>query len=102
MTVSLLPMHPGAVLDELYLVPLGLSAGALAKRIGVPRTRIERIVAGKTAMSTDTALRLARLFSTTPQFWINLQTGYDLRVAAAANHPALSAITPLALHEAAE
>ena len=72
------PAHPGEILREEFLVPLGLSAGALARRLGVPRTRIERLVAGQTAVSPDSALRLARYFDTTPEFWMNLQTAHDL------------------------
>ena len=72
------PSHPGEVLEELYLVPLGLSAIALAKRIHVPRTRIERLVKGDTAVSADTAMRLAKLFGTTPEYWMNLQRAWDL------------------------
>ena len=72
------PSHPGEVLEELYLVPLGLSAIALAKRIHVPRTRIERLVKGDTALSADTAMRLAKLFGTTPEYWKNLQRAWDL------------------------
>jgi addiction module HigA family antidote len=66
------------VLDELYLTPLGLSALALARRLNVPRTRIERLVRGQTALSPDTALRLARAFSTTPEYWLNMQRAWDL------------------------
>lgn len=72
------PSHPGEVLEELYLSPLGLSAIALAKRIHVPRTRIERLVKGETALSADTAMRLARVFNTTPEYWMNLQRAWDL------------------------
>ena len=72
------PSHPGEVLEELYLVPLGLSAIALAKRIHVPRTRIERLVKGDTALSADTAMRLAKLFGTTPEYWMNLQRAWEL------------------------
>lgn len=72
------PSHPGEVLQELYLSPLGLSAIALAKRIHVPRTRIERLVKGETALSADTAMRLARFFGTTPEYWMNLQRAWDL------------------------
>ena len=72
------PSHPGEVLEELYLVPLGLSAIALAKRIHVPRTRIERLVKGDTALSADTAMRLAKLFGTTPDYWMNLQRAWEL------------------------
>ena len=72
------PSHPGEVLGELYLKSLGLSALALARRIGVPRTRIERLVKGETGVSTDTALRLARFLNTTPEFWLHLQRAHDL------------------------
>jgi len=72
------PSHPGEVLDELFLSPLDLSAGALARKLGVPRTRIERLVKGDTALSADTALRLSRFFGNTAEFWMNLQRAYDL------------------------
>ena len=76
---NILPaIHPGEILKELYLDPLEMSAGVLAKKLNVPRTRIERIVAGKTAITTDTALRLARFFNTTPELWMNLQATFDL------------------------
>ena len=88
------PSHPGEVLEELYLVPLGLSAIALAKRIHVPRTRIERLVKGDTALSADTAMRLAKLFGTTPEYWMNLQRAWDL--ARARETIDVSAIKPLA------
>ena len=80
MTDILPAIHPGEVLKELYLDPLGMSAGALAKRLGVPRTRIERIVTGQTSVTPDTALRLAKAFGTTPQFWLNMQTRHDLKI----------------------
>lgn len=72
------PSHPGEVLQELYLAPLGLSAIALARRIHVPRTRIERLVKGETALSADTAMRLSRFFGTTPEYWLNMQRAWDL------------------------
>lgn len=78
MTLLAFAIHPGEVLDELFLTPLDMSAGALAKRLGVPRTRIERIVKGDTALTADTALRLAAFFGNTPEFWLNLQRAYDL------------------------
>jgi addiction module HigA family antidote len=81
MAKKLPPMHPGEVLREEFLIPLGLSAGALAKACGLPRTRIERIAAEQTGISADTALRLSKALGMTPQFWLNLQTEYDLRVA---------------------
>ena len=83
MTDILAPMHPGEVLDELYLAPLEMSAGALAKEVGVPRTRIERIVKGQTSMTPDTAFRLAKVFRTSPLYWMNMQTSYDLAMASA-------------------
>jgi addiction module HigA family antidote len=82
------------VLQELYLVPLGLSALALARRIHVPRTRIERLVKGETAVSADTAMRLAKVFSTTPEYWMNLQRAWDL--ARARETIDVSGIKPLA------
>ena len=87
------PSHPGEVLAELYLKPLGMSAIALAKRLNVPRTRIERLVKCETSLSVDTALRLARFFGNTPEFWINLQQAYDL--ARARESVDVTDITPL-------
>ena len=75
------PVRPGEVLQELYLAPLGMGAIALAQRLGVPRTRIERLVKGTTRMTPDTALRLARAFNTTPAYWLNMQTNYDMAIA---------------------
>ena len=76
------PMHPGEVLKELYLDPLDMGAIAFARRLGVPRTRIERLIKGTTGITPDTALRLARVFKTTPAYWVNLQTNYDMALAA--------------------
>lgn len=75
------PSHPGEVLVELFLQPLDLSAGALAKQLGVPRTRIERLVKEETAITADTALRLSTFFGNTAEFWMNLQRSYDLHMA---------------------
>ena len=72
------PSHPGEVLAELYLDPLEMSAITLATRLEVPRTRIERLIKGQTALTVDTAMRLARFFSTTPEYWMNLQRAWDL------------------------
>jgi antitoxin HigA-1 len=72
------PIHPGEILREEYLVPLGLKPYTLAKKLHVPRTRVERLVAEQTPVTPDTALRLARFFDTTPQFWMNMQAAYDL------------------------
>lgn len=83
-TTGPLPLvHPGEVLDSEFMQPLGLSAYALAAACHVPRTRIERLVRGETRLTADTALRLARYFSTSPQFWMNLQANYDLAAAEA-------------------
>ena len=77
------PIHPGAILDEEFLAPLGLSAYALARAISVPRNRITGIVRGERAITADTALRLARFFGTSPEFWLGLQMTYDLETARA-------------------
>uniref|UniRef100_Q11JZ0 Plasmid maintenance system antidote protein, XRE family n=2 Tax=Phyllobacteriaceae TaxID=69277 RepID=Q11JZ0_CHESB len=78
MSKRLSPMHPGEVLREEFMVPYGLTAYALAKACRVPRTRIERIVREETGITVDTALRLARIFGTTPEFWLNLQNRYEM------------------------
>jgi antitoxin HigA-1 len=87
------PIHPGEILREQFLEPLGLSAGALARSLGVPRTRIERVVKEEMGISTDTALRLAKYFGTTPNVWLNLQQAYDLAVGAEQLKDDLAAIT---------
>ena len=79
---KLAPVHPGEVLLEEFLKPLGLSQNRLALNIGVPPRRINEIVLGKRRVTAETALRLARYFDTTPQFWLGLQADYDLDVAA--------------------
>jgi addiction module HigA family antidote len=81
MARKLAPMHPGEVLREEFLVPLGLSAGALAKACGVPRTRIERIANEETAVTADTALRLGKALGTSAELWLNLQNEFDMRTA---------------------
>ena len=78
---TLPPMHPGEVLREEFLLPLNMSAGALAKACGLPRTRVERIATEQTGISADTALRLAKALDTTAQLWLNLQNDYDIEVA---------------------
>ncbi|ODT82248.1 MAG: addiction module antidote protein, HigA family [Pelagibacterium sp. SCN 64-44] len=75
------PIHPGAVLLEDFMKPMGLTRYALAKALGVTQVRIGEIVHGKRAISPDTALRLARYFGTSAEFWVNMQTHYDLEVA---------------------
>jgi antitoxin HigA-1 len=75
------PAHPGDVLREDFLKPMGLSQYALAKAIGVPQVRVSAIVNGKRAISPDTALRLARYFMTSAEFWLGMQATYDLELA---------------------
>ena len=74
-------VHPGEILRDEFLTPMGISVYALAHAIKVPRSRTNDIVRGRRAVSTDTAIRLGRYFGTTPEFWINLQAHYDLDVA---------------------
>ncbi len=74
------PVHPGEVLKEDFLKPSGLSQNALAKAIGVPPIRISQIVRGKRAITPETALRLARYFGTSPEFWLGMQAHYDLEI----------------------
>lgn len=89
-------IHPGEILSEEYMKPLGLTKYALAKAIDVPATRVGDIVNGKRSISTDTALRLARAFGTTAQFWVNLQSHYDLVTEEADHKPELDRIRRLA------
>jgi len=74
------PVHPGEILMEEYLEPMGISQYRLAKEISVPPRRINEIVHGKRAITPDTALRLSRFFGTTELFWVNLQTRYDMEI----------------------
>ena len=86
------PLHPGEVLREEFLLPMNLSAYVVAKACGVPRTRIERIARAEMGISADTALRLGRFFGIEPEFWVNLQTRYDLATAGKAIGKALERI----------
>lgn len=81
MRKQLEPIHPGEILEEEFMRPLGLSANALAKRIDVPVTRISEIVRGNRGVTADTALRLGRLLGTSSELWLGLQSEYDLRMA---------------------
>ena len=74
-------IHPGEILREEFLVPLNLTAYALAKYCEVPRTRIERVMREEVPVTADTALRLGKVFGTGPEFWMNLQSAYDLATA---------------------
>lgn len=89
------PIHPGEILLEEFLNPLGISQYRLARTIDVPPRRINEIVHGKRGISPDTALRLARALGTSDRFWMNLQTRHDLDVSAMANESQLSQIRPL-------
>ena len=79
-TRTLTPVHPGEILLEEFLEPMGISQYRLAKDISVPPRRINEIVHGKRSVTADTALRLSRYFGTSERFWLNLQTGYDLDI----------------------
>ena len=79
-TKKLAPIHPGEILMEEFLKPLGISQYRLAKDINVPARRINEIVHGKRSISADTALRLARYFNLSERFWLNLQARYDLEM----------------------
>ena len=81
MKKKLPPIHPGEILLEEFLLPMSISQYRLAKGIGVAPRRINEIVHGKRAISADTAIRLGRFFNIEPQFWMNLQTRYDLDLA---------------------
>ena len=74
------PIHPGEILREEFLVPLGMSAHAVAMELKVPAPRINDIVRERRSITPDTALRLARYFGSSPQFWLNLQISYDLKI----------------------
>jgi antitoxin HigA-1 len=80
-TNKMRPIHPGEILREEFLAPLELTANALAMRLHVPAPRINDIVRERRSITPDTALRLARCFDTTAQFWLNLQSSYDLKLA---------------------
>lgn len=94
MTRKLAPVHPGEVLREEFLVEMGLTAYALARACGVPRTRIERLAREETPVTADTALRLSRYFGTTPAFWMGMQAQYDLERAEDALGDDLEKIVP--------
>jgi addiction module HigA family antidote len=88
-------MHPGEVLREEFMKPLNLSAYKLAERCRVPHTRIERIAEEKTGISADTALRFGKVFGTTPDFWLNLQSHYDMLAAEKVIGKELKKIEPI-------
>lgn len=94
-TDKLAPIHPGEVLMEDFIQGFGITQNKLAVSIGVPPRRVNEIVHGKRAITADTALRLGKYFGTSAQFWLNLQTHYDLDVAQDRVAGQIEAITPL-------
>ncbi len=96
MREKLVPIHPGEILREEFLLPMGLSAGTVARAVGVPRTRIERLAKETVDLTPDTALRLAKFFGTSAEFWLNLQNRYALESAADRLEAELDRIQPLA------
>jgi len=98
MTKQAVPVHPGEILREEFLIPLNLTTGKVAKALDLPRTRIERIADETTGITPDTALRLAKFFGNSAQFWLNLQSHYDLLVVEKKLAKAINGIEP---HKAA-
>lgn len=91
---KLAPMHPGEVLREEFLKPLALKPYTAAKMLGIPRTRVERIANELSGITADTALRFARLFGTSAEFWLNLQSRFDMLTAQKEIGRELSKIKP--------
>ncbi|MEK7102648.1 MAG: HigA family addiction module antitoxin [Patescibacteria group bacterium] len=89
MTKKIAPIHPGEILNEEFIVPLGITQYRIAKDIAVSPRRINEIVNGERAITADTALRLGRYFGVSPQFWLNLQSHYDLETTSLRIAPAL-------------
>ena len=89
------PIHPGEVLREDFLEPLGMSANALANKLGVTPARINEIIREKRGITADTALRLAKYFGGSAQFWLNLQSTYELRLVETDNVQFLDDIEPI-------
>jgi addiction module HigA family antidote len=98
MTKQAVPVHPGEILREEFLIPHNLTTGKVAKALDLPRTRIERIADETTGITPDTALRLAKFFGNSAQFWLNLQSHYDLLVVEKQLAKTISGIEP---HKAA-
>lgn len=92
---KLAPVHPGEVLREEFIKPMGLSAGKVAKAIGVPRTRIERLAKEEVDLTPDTALRLARYFGTSVDFWMSIQSRYAVETTEDAISESLKQIAPI-------
>jgi addiction module HigA family antidote len=92
MAKRLAPIHPGEVLREDFLKPMKLTPYGVAAKLGVPRTRIERLAREETPVTADTALRLGKFFGTTAAFWMNIQSRYDLETAEDAISPLIKKI----------
>lgn len=91
-------IHPGEVLREEFLIPMGISAYRLAKEIGIPQTRISEIIHGKRAVTADTSIRLSRFFGTSAEFWLNLQNLYDIEQELSAKPASFNAIRKFSNH----
>ena len=89
-------VHPGEVLEQEFLQPMGLSQNAMARALGVPPRRVNEIVLGRRAVTADTALRLSRALGTSAEFWMNLQVCYDLEETARQIESTLASVQPLA------
>ena len=90
-------IHPGEILYEEFLIPMGISAYKLSKSIGVQQTRISLIIKGERGITADTAMRLSKYFGTTPEFWMNLQREYDLRKVRSEIKEAIDNIVPISV-----
>lgn len=96
MTTTIKPSHPGEILREEFMKPLGLTAYRLAKELHVTAPRMNEVVRGRRAITPDMALRLSRYFTMSDEFWVNLQADYDMRIARRKNQKALLQIEPRA------
>lgn len=92
MTKLAFAIHPGEILREEYMLPLGLKAYSVAKKLGIPRTRIERLASELAPVTPDTALRLGKFFATSPEFWMNMQSAFDLATTAKEKQAEIAAI----------
>jgi antitoxin HigA-1 len=95
MSAKFTPIHPGEILNEEFLKPMGISQSKLARDVDVPHRRINEIVLGKRNISPDTAMRLSTYFGTSAEFWMNLQTTYDLRMLQSSGKTKYNKIAPL-------
>lgn len=88
-------IHPGEILNEEFLIPLGISAYRLAKETFIPQTRVSQIIKGNRRITADTALRLSKIFGNTPKFWLGLQNDYDLEEEGTQKEKELNEIKPI-------